>query len=1015
MLLVPEQQLVRSEGMMADAVAALPRTNADTQQVEVLSFRRLCERVFREAGGLCYNYIGKGARVLVMRRVLESVAHLLKQYSGAADLPRAKEFSALCTNMTRSGVNGSDLSTEIRRLREQGNGTLADKLHDISLVQDAFRGAIVADYDDPEDDLTRLTATLATYNFFGDRHVLLESFAGFTGQEFQVISAIMAQAAGVSFFWGREESDRRHVLGKLHKTEERVREIAAQLGQNIAIVSLPTETHSRHPHLQLLCDNMWAEQGGRERVQASEAINILECTSIAEEAHATAVAITKSVMAGGRYSDHVVTMRTWGDYAGVLDNTLRSFGIPFFVSQRAPLSGRAAVRVILSALQIARGGWRGEDVLAYAKTGLTHLTEREVFTLEQYTRTWKISGAMWREDWHMNPLGYRVPRSQEEEEENREKLDHLNDLRRRLVAPVVKFCEDFGQRVRGQSEAVYALLCDLEVPQKLEEASHLESGAASQESAQIWNYICDALDQLVTVAGDMTTDAAEYAAMLALLINEADIGRIPTSVDQVVVADALLLRAYDKKYVYVLGAAEGMFPKKTETPSLLTRGELDALADVGIDLAPNPVDTMAEECFLFLAAAGIATDALTVSYPTKNTAGEQLDPSLILEAMGDVFPELPTAKWNEFAPIDKAYGPSAVALLAKGGAVPAVSDDNIGEAAREQYKGDMRLSHSRLDAFARCPRLHACRYPLGLKTPQYEQSPALVAGEIMHYLLEDFFRNSPTAPPAYAMGECADRFCRMVTGVSMNQARTRHVALYQLLRRQANAAAIVVRDIGEELANSPFAPAAFELAFGTKNNSLPPVSIPLSDGTNAVLSGVLDRVDVAITEGQAFVRICDYKSSEQGFSQKDMEHHGLSLQLPLYLHALQGNKRELAQFLKLPPNSEVTPVGALYYTAKRPTATVPWGLSEADIWTEAQKKFTRHGIFLAGFEPMGAKKANILPADGIGDILATFATAVARIADGIKSGDAAAKPIEHTTIKPCEHCDFRMMCERKRL
>ena len=50
-LIVPEQQAVDAEARMADLLDKLPG-NSYELDLEILNFKRLCNRVFREHGGL---------------------------------------------------------------------------------------------------------------------------------------------------------------------------------------------------------------------------------------------------------------------------------------------------------------------------------------------------------------------------------------------------------------------------------------------------------------------------------------------------------------------------------------------------------------------------------------------------------------------------------------------------------------------------------------------------------------------------------------------------------------------------------------------------------------------------------------------------------------------------------------------------------------------------------------------------------------------------------------------------
>ena len=71
-LLVPDREAVAAESRTAE----LP----NAQNADVLTFGRLCNYVFRRYGGLCVDYIGAGAKKLMMRNVMKMLSPALKEY-----------------------------------------------------------------------------------------------------------------------------------------------------------------------------------------------------------------------------------------------------------------------------------------------------------------------------------------------------------------------------------------------------------------------------------------------------------------------------------------------------------------------------------------------------------------------------------------------------------------------------------------------------------------------------------------------------------------------------------------------------------------------------------------------------------------------------------------------------------------------------------------------------------------------------------------------------------------------
>ena len=66
-LIVPEQTAVSAERRLSVYCA---EHGIPTVDLEIVSFRRLANRVFREYGGLSYHYIGQGGKAVITWRVL---------------------------------------------------------------------------------------------------------------------------------------------------------------------------------------------------------------------------------------------------------------------------------------------------------------------------------------------------------------------------------------------------------------------------------------------------------------------------------------------------------------------------------------------------------------------------------------------------------------------------------------------------------------------------------------------------------------------------------------------------------------------------------------------------------------------------------------------------------------------------------------------------------------------------------------------------------------------------------
>ena len=113
-LLVPEQQVYNAEAMLG-------YNNIMSPELEVVGFRRLCESVFRRFGGLSYNNITDGARLILMWRTIAEISPMLKEYSNVAldDIDMIKSLVASVGELSLYGIYPKNLEILAEKLKNR--------------------------------------------------------------------------------------------------------------------------------------------------------------------------------------------------------------------------------------------------------------------------------------------------------------------------------------------------------------------------------------------------------------------------------------------------------------------------------------------------------------------------------------------------------------------------------------------------------------------------------------------------------------------------------------------------------------------------------------------------------------------------------------------------------------------------------------------------------------------------------------------------------------------------------
>ena len=202
-------------------------------------------------------------------------------------------------------------------------------------------------------------------------------------------------------------------------------------------------------------------------------------------------------------------------------------------------------------------------------------------------------------------------------------------------------------------------------------------------------------------------------------------------------------------------------------------------------------------------------------------------------------------------PEDPAYASRLAALDRASGHGQARMEEQ--ELARALFGESMTLSATQIERFYQCRFQYFCRFGLGAKERRAAALDALEYGSVMHFLLETIFREDGAQKVAsMEKTELEQRLSGLLeqyaeqkmSGREMKTARFSH-----LFARLAEAAAVIVRRIAEELVQSRFQPADYELPVG--RGGIPPLRIPLEGGGWARVEGKIDRVDLFREDGQA--------------------------------------------------------------------------------------------------------------------------------------------------------------------
>lgn len=1039
-LLVPEHASHQAEVDLCRACGA-----AASRFAEVLSFRRLSDRVLSITGGAAQVTLDAGGKLLTLEKALLEVLPELTVYR------RPSRKSAFLRQLL-------DLFDELRcyevspeALYEQSqviSGATHDKLRDLSLLYAAYEARLLRPGLDARDRMTKLCDSLEASGYAFGKDIYIDGFTYFTAQERRCLSILLRQAHSLTVTLLGEPNSREEIFEASLRTLERLRRLAEREGKPVKIETLTSRDASTLGHLERHFFGASVPYEGD-----SSQIRLLQADTVFSEVEQTAAAIRRLLAEGKcRCRDITVAARNIEVYEPVIETVFERWQIPAYLSRRSDILEKPALSLLTGVLASAGGGYEYDDMFRWLKTGLAGLQPEECDELENYVLKWEVHGGMWLRDvdWAENPDGYGAPWTPAREE----RLARVNALRRRVQAPLSRLAEGLkaGETAAAKVNALYDFMEELSLQDALEAQMRSQAQAGrlqeAEETAQLWEILCGVLDQFVEIVGDEPMELEEFTRLFRQVLTEYSVGTIPVSLDQVQVSGVARNDRHTAKYLFLLGANDHVLPTPGQGGGILNEDDRAELSQRGIELAPTGMDQMGIELQNLYAALAQPTEGLTVSWPVTDVSGAELRPAFVVDRLLALFPALhierePAAKsYRLTAPLpaleaavpggalwkrleeEPAFRPRLEAMER---AAAQTRGSLSPRAVRALYGERVSLTASRLERIRTCHFSYFMEYGLKARprTPAAFDAPQI--GTFLHFLLERVTRDVQSLGGfAQVDQETLHALIRKYIDEYVRQElrnfQNRNARFRYLFARLRDTAYAVIDQAAEELRCSDFVPLAFELSFGD-GKDLPAVVISEPDGELRV-GGKVDRVDGWLKDGKLYLRVVDYKSGKKSFDLSAVR-MGLDIQMLLYLFTLQ--KTGAAHF-----GAEIEPAGVLYLPARDDILTAQRNIPPEKLQAEREKQLRRSGLLLAEPQVLQAMEHDALTeprylplrVNRSGDLSGSLASAAQLgklgqyvetllhdIAGEVRRGNIDADPCCHTEEdSPCRWCEWAPAC-----
>ena len=943
---------------------------------EVLSFTRLAKRVAQETGRKMMDCLDSGGRVVAMAAATRQLHSKLKAYAAVETKPEflmglldaVDEFKRCCI-----------LPGDLLEASRQTEGSLAQKLEELSLILESYNSICARGKRDPRDQMAWLLELLEDCDFAQKHIFYFDAFPDFSRQHMDILCHLIQNSPQVivSLNCDRPGSD----ALAFEKAGETARDLIAFAHRNGISYEIQNLSVSNE-NLQTLSNSLL--QGTILDGSCANFLKVYKAESPYSECKAVCEKIIELVQNGCRYRDISVVCADLQSYKNTLQTMLTRAHIPFYLSGTEDILDKTVIHTVLTAIDAALGGFDQKDVLRYLKSTLSPLDIEQCDKLENYAILWSIDGNRWLDPWENHPKGMAELWTQWDQDA----LVSLNRWKEQAIQPLARLREGFKKAVGVQQQvsALYDFLTDIQLSSRLQKLAKQMDEQGDNRNAQIlnqlWDILITALEQVYDVLAEVTWDADTFTKLLKLLLSQYDVGTIPSLLDSVTAGSISAMRCQKSKHLFILGASEGAFPAYGTSAGVLNDQERALLLKLGIPLNPGAIDGLQTQFSEIQEVFCGATDSISVfcsdSQPSfifnrlRRMAGrEESASSRYGAALTDSWEAaalLYTAKdmesaeamslEKEYCQIDRSCGHT----------LGFVAEDTV----KRLYGESLHLSASQIDRLAECRLSYFLKYGLRATERKSAKIDPAEFGTYVHAVLEDCgkavvelggFHNVSLEKTLEIASELSAKYFAENFSQISNERISYH---FQKNTREVQH---IVRELWRELQQSQFQPVDFELQFGGEGK-MPSIAIA-GQKMGAELGGFVDRVDCWQCNGKPYIRVVDYKTGKKDFDYCDVA-NGIGLQMLLYLYALEDGGEALF-------GDQPIVAGVQYFPARVPLVAAEGSMTDEEADDAHIKEFKRKGLILSD--------ENVLQAMEPGDDPKRLS--VKRTKDGAISGDIA--------------------------
>ena len=1065
-VLVPEQFTMQTQ---KDIVMASPR--GGILNVEVLSFNRLAHRVFEEVGENGRMILDDVGKNFVIRKIAGDNEEQLKVLgSNLKKTGYISEIKSIISEFTQYDISPDVLDGMLKQAEKKPN--LYYKLRDIQVVYEGFQDYLKDKYITGEEILDVLASVATKSSLLRDCVVVLDGFTGFTPVQNKLLRELLGVSEKVVVTVTMDKGENPYIyrhpyqlfaLSKKMVTNlvQIAKEMGTSVEEPVCLYQEPVYRFRDNEAMGFLESHMFRYT--KERYEKEQdSVQVWCAKSPREEMDFVAQKIRNLVRTKQyRYKDFAILTNGLSTYSNHIEQVFKKYHLPVFMDDKRSILLNSCVEYIRSLLTMAEKNFTYESVFRYLRTGLSGIKREDVDILENYVIAMGIKTyKKWQEPWIRRSNGMDEGALSEVNRIRKQLIDSVEDVmavlksRRKTVQEVTTALHDFFLKEELQKR----------VKQYQVMFENMGELALEKEYAQVYRIVIEVLNQFVELLGDEYISLKEYCELLDAGLEEAKVGIIPPSLDQVIVGDVQRSRIQNVKVVFLVGANDIYIPGTTQSGGLLSEYDREKITETGATLSPTAKEkTYIQKFYLYLILTK-PTNQVYLTYSKTSADGKAIRPSYLVSELTKMFPKMRVCQVSdelrekEFT-MESGIDSLVLGLQKKQNGLSrewqelytwykkhpnwCKKIEQIVEAsfyqkpesvltrhtAKKLYGDILVNSVTRLENFSACAYAHFLTYGLRLKEREEYQFQAVDLGNLCHSSLEKFskkierdgygWNDIPEDKQEELIQESVDEsIVDYGNSILYSSARNEYIItrLKRMLRR-------TIWALRKQLGKGDFRPMGYEVSFGGVRE-LSTSHIQLDDLGKMVLRGKIDRIDTYEDDEHIFVKIIDYKTGIKAFDLGELC-YGLQMQLVVYMNAAMEMSRQDSN------GKQVIPAGLFYYRVKDPIVDK---VKDVEALEEAFLKELRpDGIVLDSPEVIEhldreinqasqvipvtrnkngelAKASKVLSEEDFAMISEFANRQVKKVGKQILEGEASVSPYQLGDSTGCKYCPYHAVC-----